>query len=153
MLLAKNRKALYNYEIIEKFMGGLLLKGYEVKAVREGKVNMEGSFIKFEDGELVVTNMHIGKYSKQSQNYVDEDSRLPKKILVTKPELAKISKALQEKGKTAVPLALVLRNNLIKLEFAVVKGKKKEEKKQVAKERQIKRDLDIQVKNLKNRSF
>ncbi len=134
-------------------MGGLLLKGYEVKAVREGKVNMEGSFIKFEDGALVVTNMHIGKYSKQSQNYIEEMSRVSRKILVTKQELQKIAKDLQEKGKTAVPLALVLRNNLIKIEFAVVKGKKKEEKKQVAKERQIKRDLEIQVKSLKNRSF
>ena len=153
MLLAKNRRALFNYEVIEKYLGGLVLKGYEVKAVREGKVNMEGSFIKFENGALVVTNMHIGKYSKQSQNYFDELAKGPKKILVTKPELAKIQRALQEKGKTAVPLALLLKNNLIKLEFAVVKGKKKEEKKQIQKEKQIKKDLDIQVKSLKNRSF
>lgn len=153
MLLAKNRRALYNYEVIDKYMAGIILKGYEVKAVREGKVNMEGAFIKIEHGNLVVTNMHIGKYSKQSQNYFDDLAKAPRKLLVNKGELAKISKALQEKGKTAVPLALLLKNNLIKLEFAVVKGKKKEEKKQIQKEKQIKKDLDKQVKNLKNRSF
>ncbi len=153
MLLAKNRRALFNYEILDKYIAGIVLKGYEVKAVREGKVNMEGSFIKIDHGNLVVTNMHIGKYSKQSQNYNDEMAKAPRKLLVNKGELAKITKVLQEKGKTSVPLALLLKNNLIKLEFAVVKGKKKEEKKQIQKEKQIIKDLDQQVRSLKNRSF
>ncbi|MFZ5424391.1 MAG: SsrA-binding protein SmpB [Patescibacteria group bacterium] len=147
MLLAKNRKATFNHEILEKFMAGIILRGYEVKAIKEGKVNMTGSYITLIQNEPYVVNMHIGKYSKQSQNYDENDSRKSRKILITKNELQKLQRELSQKGKTAVPLALLLKHNLIKLEFAIVKGRKKHEKKIVAQERQVKKELDKAAKD------
>jgi len=141
MLLAKNRKALFNYEIIEKYLAGVVLKGYEVKAIREGKVNFEGSYIATKDGEVFVLGMKIARYSKQSQKTSSEDADRPRKLLLNKNDIEKISKHLNQKGKTAVPLALLLKNNIIKLELAVVKGRSKYGKKHLEKERQIEKDL------------
>lgn len=138
MKLVSNKKALYNYEVLETFVAGIILKGYEVKALREGNANLEGSFIKFEKDGVFVTGMHIGKYSKQSQD--SEDMDRPRKLLLSGKELEEIQREIHEKGKTAVPLAVLLQNNMIKLEFAVVRGKKKAGKKQAEKERQIEKD-------------
>ncbi len=148
MLLAKNRKALYNYEIIEKYMAGIVLRGYEVKAIRERHVSFEGAYIKLIKDEPFIVNLQIGKYSKQTQKTTPEDEIRPRKLLLHKKEIEMLKRQLNEKGKTAVPLALLLRNNLIKLELAIVKGRKKHEKKAVAKTRQIKKDLQLQRKNL-----
>ncbi|HOM78196.1 MAG TPA: SsrA-binding protein SmpB [bacterium] len=148
MLIAKNRKALFNYEIIEKYLAGIMLTGYEVKALREHNVNFEGSFVKIENGEALLINLQIGRYSKQGQKIDEAAEKRTRKLLLNKVELEKITRQIQEKGKTIVPLAFVLRNNLIKLEIAVVKGRKKYEKKQVAKTRQIEKDLLRQRKDM-----
>ena len=147
-LLAKNRKALYKYSVEDTYIAGIVLKGYEVKAIREGKADFEGSYVQMLDGAPHVVNMNIGRYSNQS-NIVDKyDSRRSRKLLLNQKEINKISTKVSQKGKTAVPLALVLVNNKIKLEFAVVKGKKDYEKKVVTKERQIERDLAKEAKKL-----
>uniref|UniRef100_A0A7C4TNR1 SsrA-binding protein n=1 Tax=candidate division WWE3 bacterium TaxID=2053526 RepID=A0A7C4TNR1_UNCKA len=150
MLISRNRKALFDYEIIEKFLAGIILKGYEAKALRERKVNMEGAYIKPLPDGLYVVGMHIGRYSSQSQSYQEENSRAPRKILLTGREESTIRRALEEKGKTAVPLAILLKHNLLKIEIALVKGRQKKEKKVVAKERQIKMDLARESKQYKN---
>ncbi|MBD3365817.1 SsrA-binding protein SmpB [candidate division WWE3 bacterium] len=149
MLLAKNRKALYNHEIIEKYLAGVVLKGYEVKAIREGKISFEGSYIKVQNGEAFAINIHIGKYSKQSQELSQRQEKHPLKLLLNQREIEEIARETHQKGKTAVPIAFVLRNNMIKLELAVVKGRKEYEKKQLAKKRQVEKDLQRQRKNLK----
>ena len=141
MLLAKNKKALFNNELVEKYMAGIELRGYEVKALREKNVSFEGSYVTIEDGNALVVNLGIGRYSNQSQDYDSNDAKRPRKLLLNKQELAKLSREISEKGKTAIPLALVLRHNLIKLEFAVVKGRKKHEKKGLLKKRQLEKDL------------
>ena len=148
MLLAKNRKALYNYEIIEKYLAGLVLRGYEVKAIKERHVSFEGAYIKFMGDAPFIVNLQIGKYSKQAQAITPEDETRPRKLLLHKKEMESLKRQIDEKGKTAVPLALLLHNNLIKLELAIVKGRKKYEKKAVAKARQIEKDLQIQRKKL-----
>ena len=140
MLLAKNRKALHNHEILEKFIAGIVLKGYEVKAIKEGKVAFEGAFVKIVNNNAVVTGLHIGKYSKQWQDV--QDTRVDRQLLLNQREIQKIRQETQQKGKTVIPLALLLKNNLIKLEIATVKGRKKHEKKTLAKEKQIKKDLE-----------
>ncbi|MBN1162794.1 SsrA-binding protein SmpB [Patescibacteria group bacterium] len=150
MLLAKNRKALYNYEIIEKFIAGIVLKGYEVKALREKKAGFEGSYVKLDNGKAVVVGLHIGKYSKQSKDFNEVSATRSRQLLLNKAELLKLERELSQKGKTAVPLSLLLKNNRVKLEFALVKGRKQYEKKHVEKERQIKRDLAKKVKDLWN---
>jgi SsrA-binding protein len=148
MLLTKNRKGLYDYEILEKFTAGISLRGYEVKAAREGKVNFEGSYVQIVGGLPVIVNMHIGHYSKQSQEYNDQEARRSRNLLLNKAEVEKLARMLQEKGKTAVPLALILSHNMIKLEFGIAKGRKKAEKKILVKERQIQRDLEITRKSM-----
>jgi len=147
MLLVKNRKAFYNYEILEKYVAGVVLKGYEVKAIREKKVSFEGAYIKIRGGEAFVVNLPIGDYSKKSQKKEEgkQDNKI--KLLLSLREIAKISREVNQKGKTAIPIAFILRNNLVKLELAVVRGKKKYEKKQVAKTRQVEKDLQQQRKS------
>ena len=148
MLLAKNRKALFNHEIVEKFTAGIVLKGYEVKAVREGKVNMDGSYVQIMGGDPVVVNMHIGQYSRQSQKVAEDDTRRTRHLLLEKTEIEKITRELAQKGKTAIPLALVLTHNMIKLELGIAKGRRKADKRDVEKERQIKRDMEVAIKEL-----
>jgi SsrA-binding protein len=145
MLLAKNKKAYYNYEIIDKFLAGVVLKGYEVKACREKKINLEAAFVKVTPEGIFLVNMDIGRYSKQSQP--GEDNKRIRKLLVTGAEQEKIERELNQKGKTAVPLAVLLKSNMIKVEIAIVKGKKAAGKKQTLKERQIKRDMEKEVKS------
>jgi len=149
MLLVKNRRAYYDYEIIDKFLAGIVLKGHEVKALREKKAGFEGAYVTVEDGEVFIVNMHIGRYSRQSQEVSEADLRNPRKLLLTKQETEKLQKEINEKGKTAVPLALLLKNNMIKLEIAVVKGKKEYGKKHVAKEAQIRKDMEKEAKDFK----
>ena len=149
LLLAKNRKAMFNHTLLERYSAGIVLKGYEVKAIREGKVDFEGSYIKLISGVLHVTGLYIGRYSKQSETSEKFDEKRSRPLLLNKKEVADITRELSEKGKTAVPTALVMQHGKIKLEFAVVKGKKEFEKKQTAKDRQIKIDLAKESKEIK----
>ena len=146
MLLAKNRKAFFEHEILERYTAGISLRGYEVKAIREGKANFSDSYVQILSEVPVILNMYIGAYSKQSQRFNEADSRRSRKILLKKGEIEKIQRELMEKGRTAIPLALILEHNMVKLEFGIAKGRKKEEKKHVEKERQIKIDLERTVK-------
>ena len=152
-LLSKNRKALFNHSIISRFDAGVVLKGYEVKAIREGKVDFEGSYVRVIKNEVYVTNLKIGRYSKQSKEISPQDEKRDRKLLLNKNEIKEINRELSEKGKTAVPLALVLSNNKIKLELAVVKGKKEFEKKQTAKERQLKKDMEVEKKQFRQEIY
>ena len=147
--MAKNVKALFNNSVISRYTAGIVLSGYEVKAIKEGKVDFESSYIKVVKGEVYVINLKIGKYSKQSKYTSLQDEKRDRKLLLRKNEIADINRQLSEKGRTAVPLALILSNNRIKLEFAVVKGRKEFEKKQMAKERQIRKDMEIEEKEIK----
>ena len=98
MLLAKNRKAYFAYTIVEKFLAGIVLKGHEVKAIREGKVSFEGSYIDIIGGKAVVKGLHIGRYSKQSTSFSEEDTKRDRELLLNKQEIAKISREVAEKG-------------------------------------------------------
>ncbi len=142
MLLAKNKKATFEYEVLDKYTAGLVLYGHEVKSVREGNVNFEGSLVTVLHGEAFVVNLHIGRYSHQSQKYNEKEAKRTRKLLLNKKEVLKLAQAISLKGRFAVPLALILQHNLVKLELGVVRSKKQYEKKQVLIERQIERDLD-----------
>lgn len=142
MLLAKNKKATFEYEVLDRYTAGLLLYGYEVKSVREGNVNFEGSLVTVMGGEAYVVNLHIGRYSHQSQKYSEKEAKRTRKLLLNKKEVLRLAQAISSKGHFAVPLALILQHNLVKLELGVVRSKKQYEKKRVLVERQISRDLD-----------
>ncbi|OGC45208.1 SsrA-binding protein [candidate division WWE3 bacterium RBG_19FT_COMBO_34_6] len=139
MLLIKNRKALFNNELIETLVAGIVLWGYEVKAVREGNVSFEGSYVGYEGNDILLYNCNIGRYSKQFQD--NSNAKRPRKLLLNKFEQNRLKAELAQKGRTAVPLSFFLKNNLIKLEFALVKGRKKYEQRQLLKKRQIEKDL------------
>ena len=152
LLLAKNRKALHDHTLVEKYVAGIVLRGYEVKAIREQKVSFEGSYIQILKNIPYIVNLHIGEYSKKSQLTGLGDAKRNRELLLNAREIEEIRKELDQKGKTAVPLALVMNKNLIKLEFAVVKGKKEFEMKQTAKEKQIKKDLEVASKDFRQAS-
>jgi SsrA-binding protein len=148
-LIAKNREALYDNALIEKYTAGIVLKGYEVKAIKEGKLSFAGAYIDIKDNTPYIVNLYIGKYSKQSASFSDLNANQDRKLLLNAKEIFSIKRELAEKGKTAVPLAFVAQHGLIKLEFAVVKGRREFEKKQVAKDRQILRDLERESKEFR----
>jgi SsrA-binding protein len=150
MLISKNRKALFDHEVLEKFTAGIILKGFEVKAIKENKASFEGSYVQIIEGEPYLVNLYVGRYSKQSRDFNELEARRNRKILLNKSEIDKLAKETAQKGRTAVPLALALDKGKIKLEFAIVKGRKEFEKKHVAKERQIQKDLAIEAKELRN---
>ena len=143
---AKNRKALRNYTFVTKFIAGIKLHGYEVKAIREGKANLEGSYVLVEDGQAQVFNLFIGKYSKYGESYSDQQARRARQLLLTADEIEKIRRSLQQKGKAAVPLSLLLQHNLVKLEVGIGVHAKKLDKKAVEKEQQKEREIDREIK-------
>jgi SsrA-binding protein len=140
MTISTNRKANYEYHIIEQWVAGIVLFGSEVKSVRAGNVNMADSFIYMKDGEVWLKNLKIARYSQMHPSDKHEDNR-DKKLLLTKKQIQKISKELQNTGITCIPLSVFIQKNKIKVNIAVVKGKKNYDKRQSIKERDIKREL------------
>lgn len=142
MIILSNRKAFYEYQILDTYKAGIKLFGYEAKALREGRGRLEGSYIvKLTDG-LYLTNFQIQRYSKISQKIDDSDITRSRQLLLNKKEISKIVSEISQKGKSCIPLHIHLDHGLFKVEIAVVKGKKEYERKESAKEKQEKRDLE-----------
>ena len=145
-----NKKAKYEYEILDKYNSGLVLAGSEIKSIRLGKVSINESFCEFNDtNELFVINMNIEVYSHSSNfNHFPKSSR---KLLLNKKELAKLNKSVKNSGLTIIPLRLYLNENgLAKLEIALVKGKKMYDKRQTIIDRDNKRSLNRLKKEKRN---
>lgn len=137
----KNKKARFQYEILEKYTAGIVLAGTEIKAIREGKANISESFCEFTRKELFVINMTIQEYSHASHfNHVPKNAR---KLLLNKTELRKLNKKVTNTGLTIIPLRMFLNNRgLAKLQIALCKGKKLHDKRETIKSRDSKRRLD-----------
>jgi len=134
-----NKKAYYNYQVIEDFTAGLMLVGSEVKSIRENNFNFGDSFIVFKDGELYVKNMSISKYREATfQNHEEMRDR---KILLTKKEISKISKLTDVRGITMIPLEIFTIRGRFKLKVGVCKGKKDYDKRNSIKQKDIEREL------------
>lgn len=140
MSIVKNKKAYYEYHILEEYDAGVVLIGSEVKSIREGNVTFSDSFIYLKDGEVWLKNFKVGRY-KQNHPSVKHDENRDKKLLLTKKEIIRISKKLQDKGTTCIPLSVFIKKNKIKINIGVAKGKKLWDKRQSIKERDVKRDL------------
>jgi SsrA-binding protein len=134
-----NRKALYDYFVIEDFIAGLVLQGSEVKSLRKGDVNFNDGFIFFKDGELFIKNMRIAKYLEAT--YQNHEELRDKKLLLNKSEINKISKLYEEKGIALIPLELITVNNRFKLKFGVCRGKKNVDKRESIKKKDLEREL------------
>ncbi|MFT5180024.1 MAG: SsrA-binding protein [Candidatus Paceibacteria bacterium] len=139
-----NKKATFNYEILDKFEGGLDLLGIEVKSVKKGQANLEGSYVVIRGGEVFLIGASIPPY--QMNNTPDSyDPLRVRKILITKKEITRLSKS--EKGLTLIPISLYNKGNLIKLQFAVAKGKKKSDKRETIKTREAKVEMERTLKS------
>ncbi len=143
-VLVKNRKASFEYELLDKYEGGMMLLGHEVKSLRAGGGNLTGSFISFRGEELWVEKMHIAQYEKAT--LLSYEPERPRKLLLRKAEMLKIAGGLKASGVTLIPLSCVLKNNKIKLEFALARGKKKYDKRESIK----RRDMDRQTRRMVN---
>jgi SsrA-binding protein len=135
--LAVNKKARFDYDILETFEGGLVLKGYEVKSVKAGHISLKGSFVTFRRSELYLTNASISLY-KQAGDIKNYDSTAPRKILVKKSEIRKLLGKAKTEGLTLVPLSVYNKKGLVKLEFALAKGKKRFDKRRTIQDREDK---------------
>ena len=144
-ILIDNRKANYNYFLLEEYVAGIVLEGCEVKSIRNRDVNMSDSYCTFVGNELVIKNMHISPYKNSGFTYKDYDSKRDRKLLLTKRELRKLQKDVQTKGYTIVPVNLYTNDKgLVKLTIVMAKGKHTYDKSQTIKER----DLDREMKNI-----
>lgn len=139
-ILVKNKKAFYDYEIIDKLEAGIMLTGGEVKGIQAGKISLKESFISIQDEELFLKNslVTIPEYAKK----FEENEKRDKKLLLNKKEIKYLKKEIEQKGMTIVPLDIYLNDNgKIKLTIALVRGKKEYEKRETIKERDIQRKI------------
>lgn len=143
-LVANNKKARHDYFIEKIYEAGLVLKGTEVKSIRQGRVNLKESYVIVKDGEVFVFGMHISPYKEG--NIFNEDPLRTRKLLLNKNEIRKISQDVKLAGSTVVPLRLYFKNGRAKLEIALAKGKKLYDKRESQRERDIKRSLDRKYK-------
>ena len=147
-VIATNRKAWHEYHILEKYEGGMVLYGSEVKAIREGKANIKEAYVRFIDNELFAVGMHIGKYS--NEGYSTHSPIRDRKLLLHKKELLKIRKMVDEKGKTLIPLSLYLKGGRVKVEFGLAQGKKLFDKRKTKMDKDVSRQVDRAMKNYNN---
>lgn len=143
---AINKRAHYDYEILEKMEGGLVLAGYEVKSIKTGLISLKGAFVTIRDNQAYLTNATIPAYQPKNmpESYDPERSR---KVLIHKSQLKSLIGKISRKGLTLVPIKVYSNRGLIKLEFGVGKGKKKFDKREDIKKREAKVSIERTLKN------
>ncbi|MEA1917288.1 MAG: SsrA-binding protein SmpB [Campylobacterota bacterium] len=139
--IAKNKKAYFDYEIEEKFEAGIVLKGSEVKAAREARVNIKDSFVKIVKGEAFLFNAHISLLAT-TNHYYGHEERGDRKLLLHKKQLEKLNKKVNTDGMTIVPLSFYFNDrNKIKVQIGIAKGKKLYDKRESLKQKSMARDV------------
>jgi SsrA-binding protein len=142
--IATNRKAFFNYEVLDRAEAGVVLRGSEVKSVREGGLNFKDAYVDFRGGELFLVGCHIGPYSHGNlQNHAPERVR---KLLLHKREILKLGGKATEKGLTLVPVRAYFKNGKVKVEIALARGKRAHDKREAIKRKDIQRDTDAAVR-------
>jgi SsrA-binding protein len=142
--VAENRKAFHDYHIIETFEAGVALLGTEVKAIREGRVNLRDSFARVESGEVFLYNVHISPYSHRG--YADHEPLRQRKLLLHKDEIRKLIGKTVERGMTLVPIRMYFKNGRVKVALSLAKGKKDYDKRETIKRREVDRETRAAVK-------
>jgi SsrA-binding protein len=143
-IIAENRKARRDYFIVDEYEAGLMLKGTEVKSLRQGRANLKDSYARIKNGEVFVNQLHIAPYP--FAYYDNHDPLRPRKLLLHKHEIKRLYSKVNEKGHTLVPLRLYFKNGKVKIVIAVAKGKRKYDKREAIKRRDQQRDLDRERK-------
>ncbi len=142
---AENRKARFNYEFLEKYEAGIELFGLEVKSVRNGQMSLEGAFVVVRGGEVFLINANIPPYQPQNVPK-DYDPLRNRKLLLTKKEIVELADGEKNKSLTIVPISVYNKNRKIKVEIALVKGKKKFDKRETIKKRETDREVRREYK-------
>lgn len=143
-VIADNRRARHEYEMLEVFQAGIALVGTEVKSMRDGKANLQDSFARIEDGELWLYNCHISPYD--FGNRFNHDPLRKRKLLMHRKEIQKLKSKVQEKGLTLIPLKLYLCGHLVKVDLALARGRQLYDKRQAIAKKENKRQLERLVK-------
>jgi SsrA-binding protein len=138
--VARNKKAFFNFEIVEKLEAGLVLQGSEVKSIRNGKVAIHEAYARVKNGEVWIIGMDIALYP-QAGPYHNHEPRAVRKLLLHRREINRLVAKTREKGLTLVPLALYFKNGLAKLQIGLARGKKQYDKREAIKNREAARDL------------
>ncbi|MGD1815975.1 MAG: SsrA-binding protein SmpB [Pleomorphochaeta sp.] len=146
-LYLKNKKAFFNYEIVETLECGMSLEGTEVKSMREGRFSFTDSYVVVENNQLFLLQFTIQPYKQGS--IFNHDPERKKRLLAHKQEIKRLKRKIDEKGFTLVPTKVYLKNNIIKMEIGLARGKALHDKKNAIKERDLKKDALREVKNLK----
>ncbi len=138
--LAINKKARFDYEILDTLEAGVILNGQEAKSVREGGLRLVESFVTFKGEEAFITNAHINRYSKAS-SHLEHDPTRPRKLLLHKKQIARLIGKKSVEGLTIVPLCAYIKGGKIKIEIGIARGKKKHDKRAVLKKRDTDREI------------
>jgi len=145
-IFANNNKIHFNYDIEETFDAGIELMGHEVKAIRNNKVSLEGAYIIIRGGEAFVVNMLVSPYQENNISS-DYEPRRNRKIILTKDEIAKLANVDGQRNLTIVPISIYDNGHLLKLKIAIVKGKKKHDKRETTKKRESDREMGRMMKD------
>jgi SsrA-binding protein len=143
--IAENRKAHHDFHLLESFEAGIALMGTEVKAIREGRVNLRDSFARVEDGEVFLYNVNISPYSHRG--YADHEPLRRRKLLLHREEIRKLIGKTVERGMTLVPTRLYFKNGRVKVAVSLAKGKKEFDKRETIKRREADRETRAAVKS------
>jgi len=142
--IADNRKAFFDYHVLETFEAGIALLGTEVKGIREGQANLRDSHATVENGEVWLLNVHINPYSHRG--YVDHDPRRKRRLLLHKHEIRKLIGKTVEKGLTLVPTRMYFKNGKVKVTIALARGKQAHDKRETLRKREVDRETRAAVK-------
>jgi SsrA-binding protein len=142
--IANNRRARHEYEILETFEAGMVLTGTEIKSIRAGRLNLQDAYARVENGEAWLFNMHVAPY--EQGNRFNVDAMRPRKLLLKRGELHRLTGRLQTSGLTLVPLSVYVRRGFAKLELALARGKKLYDKRQAIEDREARREAERALK-------
>ena len=143
--IAENRKAFHDYHLTETFEAGMVLLGTEVKAIREGRVNLRDSFARVEDGEVYLYNVNISSYSHRG--YADHEPTRKRKLLLHRQEIRKLIGRTVERGMTLVPTRMYFKNGHVKIALGLAKGKQAHDKRETIKRRDTDRETRAAIKD------
>src|SRR2546428_13654585 len=144
-IVAENRKAFHDFHLLESFEAGVVLLGTEVKAIREGRVNLRDSFARVEDGEVYLYNVNISSYTHRG--YADHEPLRRRKLLLHRDEIRKLIGKTVEKGMTLVPVRMYFKKGRVKVAVSLAKGKKEYDKRETMKRRETDRETRAAVKS------
>jgi len=146
-IFAYNRRAKYDYKILERFEAGLELKGHEVKSIKLGHISLKGAYVTIKAGEAYLINAHISPYQPKNTP-PDYDPERPRKLLLKKSEIRNLVGKVKQKHLTLVPIRVYPKKDKIKLEFGVGKGRRKVDKRELIKKREVKRKIERVMKEM-----